>query len=702
MEVSVGRRFLFLALVATERCAAAVRARWDAGVAGLFGLSYFVALTDVRVLDPRATDVLSTADSGYHAIARDFAQWDAWHWPLARLENYMAPTGTSTVFADANPWVVITTKLLLPRDAPSLQLIGPWLALMFVLQGYFGARLTARFTRDRVACAIGGAIFATSPALAFRLAHDTLCAHFILLVLLEGALRPTTDARSSLGALVRAALVLVFAAGLHPTLLAISIPLALAVGARHVRRTWRHAMAFLALFAGPAAVWMVLGTLAPGVNTGTVGFGFFSTNLLSLLDPMDRSRSLFLPPLPHGPGQYEGIAYLGAGVIALLPLALAQLLRRGRALARQTWMLALALLVTWLFALSSRITFGDTLVADVTSLYAPFQRATEAFRSSGRFVWPLHYTVIAFAVFACTKRSTVVCRALLGVALVAQLVDAHHVDGRAVFSLGDVPPPPSAAWKLTRGEYERLSIDPPDIQGGFTKCPEIKNTPGSFMPLARVATRQHLVFNSGVTSRFDERRTIAACDQISQDRRAGRFDARTIYAPEPHVRSAYVDNASLTCGRLDGRDICVRRDHPTVFQRLLASPGGPELTLAGHPLLSFDSGAGDVVDGARYLTSPAILRLQHTSGAPHYFSFYGRIASDQIANRFATLLVTIDQAPPVRIALRHETFGATYRVSGGAPSTTVRFEVEGALGQANGQSPGQLWKLSRVEWFPAE
>jgi hypothetical protein len=451
-----------------------------------------------------------------------------------------------------------------------------------------------------------------------------------------------------------------------------------------------------------SAVWTALGTLQPGVNTGTVGFGFFSTNLLSLLDPMDRSRSLFLPPLPHGPGQYEGIAYLGIGVISLLPLALAQVFRDARGLMRQTWMLALALFATTLFALSSRITFGDSVVVDLTPLYAPFQRVTEAFRSSGRFVWPLHYAVIACAVFACTKRSVAVSRALLSLALVAQLLDAHHVDGRAVFSLGDVPAPSSAAWKLAGGSYERLTIDPPDIQGGFTRCPEIKNTPGSFMPLARVATQERLVFNSGITSRFDEQRTTAACEQVSRDRKEGHFDPRTIYAPEPHVLSAYVQNASLTCGHLDGRDVCVRADRSTPLQRLLASPGGPELTLAGHPLLYFESGAGDLADGTRYMSSPAVLLLQHPTGAPYYFSFYGRIATDQITNRFATLVVVIDGVPPVRLDLRHETFGGTYRVPGGVATTAVRFETQGALAQANGQNPERLWKLSRVEWFPAE
>jgi hypothetical protein len=229
--------------------------------------------------------------------------------------------------------------------------------------------------------------------------------------------------------------------------------------------------------------------------------------------------------------------------------------------------------MTTMFALSSKIAAGEHVVLDLSVLYEPIQGVTNAFRSSGRLVWPLYYAVFAAAVMAAARRRVAIARGLLLGALALQLIDARHVDGRPVFSLGNAPPPSSAVWDLARGDYDRLYIDPPDIQGGFTKCSEIKNTPGSFVPLARVAIREHLVFNSGITSRFDEAATLAACEEMTRNRLAETFDPRTIYAPEPHVMDSYLHAPSMTCGRLDGRAVCVRKDRLTPLARLLSNGG---------------------------------------------------------------------------------------------------------------------------------
>lgn len=552
--------------------------RWDRFAAALFGLVWFVALTDLRVLDPLDTDVLAgAADPAYHAIARDFAQWDTWHWPLTRIENYLAPVGTSAVFTDSNPWLVLVTKLVLPRSTPTLQLVGSWLALMFMLQGWCGARLVARVTDDKIVRAIGGALFTTSPALALRLGHEALCAHFVFLLLLETALTPKSDPHGGVRALARIAAVVIFAAGVHPTIFAIAIPLAIVATARHLdRRSPKSvALVLLGVVAGPAFVWIAFGTMSARESTSAAGWGYFSTNLLSLVDPLESSRSMFLPVLPHGPGQYEGIAYLGAGVLLLVVVALVRTARTRPPLRSllDRWQCALVVAIasTTIFALSARVMLGVHVVLDVSKLYEPLHTVTNAFRSSGRFVWPLHYAVMAAGIFGAAKLRARWPRIVLGVALFVQIVDGHHVDGRAFFTLDARPPPASDAWRLAHGDYSRLVIDPPDIQGGFDRCPDLRNTVGSFLPLARIATREKLVFNSGWAARFAADELARYCEDVARDRREGVFDAQTIYAPEPHVADAYLRSPALTCGRLDARTICVRADRPTAFQRALAS-----------------------------------------------------------------------------------------------------------------------------------
>lgn len=684
----------------------ALYARRDRIVAALFGILYFVALTDRSVLDPRRADLLSGGDNGFHAIARDYAQWDAWHWPLTRIDNFLWPVGTTTVFTDANPWLVLAMKVLLPRSVGAVQLTGPWLAAMFGLQGWFGARIAALGTEDRLVRALSGALFTTAPALAFRLGHDTLCAHFLLLVLIEAALTPPRDARTSHAALARTVAVVTFASGLHPTLFAMTIPLAVVAAARHLRRTPASAALGAGLVAGPLLVWFAWGNFGTRVQTGTVGFGFFSTNLLSFFDPVEPHRSVFFPPLPHGPGQYEGIAYLGAGALVVVAVAVVATVRARRVPRdRWTWALVAACAACLVFALSDHVKLGDWQVADLTALYRPFPGVTGAFRSSGRFVWPMYYAVISFGVLAVARLRPPLPRALVATALGLQLVDAHHVDGRAIFSLVEPLEAPSAGWRAARSDYARLVLDPPDVWGGFARCEGPSNTVREFQLLARVGIQQRLVLNSGITSRFDVEPQAAYCAEVARDRREGRFDGQSIYVPSKDVAETYRTNAALTCGRLDGHDVCVRADRPTPLQRLLASPRGPEIALAGDPRVDladgFEAASGETTtEGAsRWAAARATVRLTSPSPGGGWLSFTGRIAKNEIAERTVVMRVLVDGREIDRVPVRHPTFRAVERVAGDA--STVTFELSGTMRQTGDDpNPGHLWELRRLEWVP--
>src|SRR5260370_15107938 len=94
--------------------------RADRLFAALFGIAYFVHLTDLRVLDPRRSELAAGGDLANHFIAQDFARWDSWHWPATWIGNYFWPVGTNAVFTDANPWLTLFIKLFVPADGPPL------------------------------------------------------------------------------------------------------------------------------------------------------------------------------------------------------------------------------------------------------------------------------------------------------------------------------------------------------------------------------------------------------------------------------------------------------------------------------------------------------------------------------------------------------------------------------------------------------
>jgi hypothetical protein len=95
-----------------------------------------------------------------------------------------------------------------------------------------------------------------------------------------------------------------------------------------------------------------------------VGYGYFSMNLLALIDPQV-TGSFVLKQQAIGPGQYEAYNYLGFGVLILGLAALARAPSSLRALLRGTAVpLLIVVGVSLLLALSTKAMFGTCVLYD--------------------------------------------------------------------------------------------------------------------------------------------------------------------------------------------------------------------------------------------------------------------------------------------------------------------------------------------------
>src|SRR5207237_402188 len=159
------------------------------------------------------------------------------------------------------------------------------------------------------------------------------------------------------------------------------------------------------------------------VGSGDVfaeGYGHYSANLLTWFDPMDwrlfngawgrevpytHEWSKFVKPLGQATiGQYEGFAYLGVGMFALVLIAIGAVLAAPRApaadpsVARASWITVIvACVIMLLLAVSTRVTLGTHTLYQVPVSDA-VARALGAYRAGGRFVWPLTYLLVAWAI----------------------------------------------------------------------------------------------------------------------------------------------------------------------------------------------------------------------------------------------------------------------------------------------------------------
>lgn len=545
-------------------------ARWLPLAGALLGFAWFLHLGGWNAFDPTNLRWL-VGDHAQHALGWLFFRHEPWALPLGRIESLMHPVGTTVGFTDSNPWVSLLLKPLSPWLPVNFQFIGPWLALCFALQGFWGVRIMEAFTASAFQRILGGALFVLAPPLLGRVAHDTLAAHWLLLGSIWLHVRPAGTRRNAIGWAFAFNFI---AAGVHPYLAMMLMPLTLALlfrlSAERQLRPLAACALGLGLIAQNAAVFWLLGYLGSSEQLSENGFGFFSADVLTFFNPMSYSR--WLPGFKVGEGQYEGFAFLGAGVIGLaLVLVSVAVVRRERPrLAKGTGPLVLAAGLTGVFALSSVISVAGYEVLTVRGLYDPFNAVVEPMRASGRFIWPLHYVVLtgilALAVRSRFTRPAVTSALLLTVVV----VQAGEVKPGARFVGQEWRGVRSTVWRSLDSTYRHLVLYPGYFPVRPPACESSSYSYAQVVQLSDLAYRRRLTINSAYVARAPMAELEAYCRQLDADVEAGRLAHDTVYIVAPEAIERFV-RPGVACGTLDGFHVCVADTMGIASHRLITA-----------------------------------------------------------------------------------------------------------------------------------
>ena len=539
----------------------AVRRRLPELAAVFVGLCWYAWAGGWRTLAPTSFDWLGGGDLTQHVMGWLFFRRSEWGLPLGRIDGFVWPSGTTVGFTDANPLLAIPAKLLSPILPRDFQYAGPWLGACFALQGFCGARLTALGSSHPLDRFLGGVLFVLAPPLLLRVGHDTLCGHFALVGLLALHLAPMPGPDAARRAVRAAGATTLLLAFVHPYLAAMAVVLTLALLARAVAAgALPRASALRAaglLLAATVLAFAALGYFTSAPSHGT-GFGLFSADLLAFVAPFGLSS--FLPQPPLKLGQYEGNAYLGLGVLmlgAVAGLVAARRWRPDRAERRSLTPLLVACAVLAAFAASDQVRVGGTLVLDLRRLYGPLAGALGPFRSSGRFVWPLYYLVLAAAVLGTLRlvRRPAVATALLAAAVALQLADLAR-PARDRFFHERSWRPRDARWALAAGRYQHLALVPPQVVGLSGPCRGLVYEGEPWAPLAYEAYVLGMTVNSGYVARGAGERISPPCAELMREVEAGDVRPDTVYVAHGSALPQLV-RAGARCGRLDGFDVCV-------------------------------------------------------------------------------------------------------------------------------------------------
>jgi hypothetical protein len=356
---------------------------------------------------------------------------EPWRFPLFDLPDAGYPEGASVLFTDALPLGVLASKLAYRATGALINPFGWWILLSHVLQGLMAARImVALGVRSPAAGAAAATLAVCCTAFVNRMGHTALSSHFVILWALALYFDMTRARRAKPGELT---LLLLVALLVNAYLFVMALLLGCAGFAalllrRHLHwrdAGWTAAGVALVFATGVIAGYGIMLT-HPTTMIGE-GLGVYSWNPASLVIRQDGFGGI----LGHvtrlaTPGQYEGDAYVGLGALLVLALAVATAPTHVVAFSVRNWPLTAVLGFCALYAASNRIYVGGTLVADVHLPPALFDLGSY-FRASGRFVWPLSYTLGTLPLALVFRRWPGAALAIAVAASGLQLVDAHRI-----------------------------------------------------------------------------------------------------------------------------------------------------------------------------------------------------------------------------------------------------------------------------------
>lgn len=416
-------------------------------IAGASILSAMLAVYFYRgMLDPRdAVWLLREGDSFQHYIGWHFFRQESWGWPLGVVQSLATELSTSIVYTDSIPLYAIPLKLFHPWLPDTFQYLGLAMVINYCLNGLVACRLLLRVGVPAYAALAGALLISSLPIVILRgigiQGHEALTAHWIILLAIELTL--IAEKQRLKGAVCWLLLLTVavlmhfylfFMAGVFWAAWWLTISYRVVKGAASAREkpVRRHMMSVLYSY----KEWWLMGIATPSTilvvmwaagyfhldsqSATSGGYGYYSAELLTFFNPRSSAwffndsftslSVLFAGWQPAKEGQYEGMAYVGAGVLVLwLALLVNAWFKRGvnqpndhnvnndwrhqQSLLYHRWLPAwIASVGLFAFAMAGEVSIGQgsiPLYYDI--LFAPFK---DYLRSSGRMVWPLLYLLL--------------------------------------------------------------------------------------------------------------------------------------------------------------------------------------------------------------------------------------------------------------------------------------------------------------------
>jgi len=262
-------------------------------------------------------------------------------------------------------------------------------------------------------------------------------------------------------------------------------------------------------------------TISNSFSSG--GYGYYKLNLNAFINPYYEPYSSIIKPLPAGKGDYEGINYLGFGVLVMITIILFS--ARKHSMRIFQWikphspLITLGLLTT-IYAISNNITLGENTLVE---FYIPtfLDGITNSFRASGRFAWILYYLILTASVVGiyksfCNRTATII----IIVCTYLNVYDVHHIfkERRNTYlqqNTGYVMD--STKWNYVKENYKKiLAVSPWEFSEDSVKW-------------AYYASTNNMSMNFGYFARYNSEAWDKQTKKIEDEVNSGKLDNNAVY-----------------------------------------------------------------------------------------------------------------------------------------------------------------------------
>ncbi len=385
----------------------------------LIGILCFLCIYGTKILDFTYTGWLMNGDMD---LRQHFLGWchfrtSDWHIPIGLIDSLSYPTNVSIIWTDSIPLFAVIFKLFRGVLPEAFQYFGLFGILCFALQGGISILIIRRFTENRTVCIVSVPFFTLSFTLLQRMYYHTALAAqwLILLAVLLWIYDEWMDS------IWKKCLIWFGMGFLCVSIHSYFVPMVgmIMLGSL-VDSFWKKRMTqtgsklsqdlIYEIFA-PTGVFclavllnlFLLGAFYQSASPVGEGIGAFCSNLNTFFNSMGHSTMLKGLPV-YGEFQYEGFAYLGAGMLMLAIRVLVLVIRYfvkhhtriNKDFIRQhrrNFLFVMTAVISMILAVFPTVSFGAERLFGVP-YFGPFKTLMNIFRSNGRFIWVAMYLLM--------------------------------------------------------------------------------------------------------------------------------------------------------------------------------------------------------------------------------------------------------------------------------------------------------------------